>query len=127
MEAMTGSKIAGSTYRIDGVHTCPRCDGSGTIWKPSRVVNGYRRRNTEHCNLCKGRGVLFYDTLPERIEQEEYLSDEGKLALNNGDSWTLDQELDAMGYSSREESEEDGFEPARFLIEPAVDPATSQG
>jgi len=108
----------GSYRRSDSVvHNCPRCGGDGNVLIPGSKDRFFR---TNPCKLCKGRGVVFHDgELPDEIADEEYLSNEGKAARNNGDTWTIEQEASAMGYDSLEEAKADGFDPPESVLEPA--------
>ena len=91
--------IQNRSYRNSGpIWICHRCEGQGTLIG-------------DNCNLCFGHGFIPAEEDPMKDSDEEVeggLSLEGRRAINAGEEWTLQQEVETWGYASWEEMVADG-------------------
>jgi hypothetical protein len=83
------AKVENTQYRKYGkVFVCPRCDR-------------YGEKGKKECKLCFGWGYVLREKEPEAEDYD--LSDAGKIAANEGQEWTPEQEKAAQ----REQNGED--------------------
>lgn len=88
---------------------CPRCEGHGSLGEP--------RWNQPNCKLCRGLGwvIAEKDPLGAADDVEGDLSYQGRVALNEGNSWSLEQEAEACGYEGLEAALEDEWQIPIFF------------
>jgi hypothetical protein len=103
-EYSLGSRWGGTRINDIPAHLCSRCEGEGCL--------GGETWARDTCKRCKGWGYVLQ---AEADDAELDLTREGKIALNNGETWTAEQEAVASGYESLADAKTDGFDLPIFF------------